>query len=472
MLLQHPRHNSIFWRLFAGFLIVVAVTAAISIFTAYLRQIEESRPGQIDGRIGGRKSVFAALTVYKYAGREKLVEWLLAPDNSRPTVFIINEKGEDISGREVPLLALDNLATADLDEINSTAFLAYYPLSSIEKVTIDGEEWTAFASMLSVPEDLTVNPLEDKRRTIITVVAAILISLLGSAVLAFFYTRPLRQLDAGMREFARGRFDIRLANQISHSGAEIRLLAEVFDRMAEQIEKLVTRQQRLFHDVSHELRSPLARIELAADLARRDPARAEHFLGRIEKEVKAMDSLVGNLLKLARFERGIWLARAPHALRRLAAEAVENAQFEAHRKQISVTLEDQTDGDGPVLSLNAESIGAAMQNLLRNSIRVSDEGTHVKLIVERTDFSWRLRVRDEGPGIPPGEIDRLFDPFFRGEGEMTGTGFGLGLTIAKNAVTTHSGSIRARNLEPHGVEVIIDLPLELEIHPEKGDSDK
>lgn len=462
MYFSHPDFSSLFWRLLAGILSVIVVTSLVTGTIFYWVQKNEYAQGRIDGRIGGRKSVLAALVINEYAGREELVRWLKSAQNTRPTVYIVNDAGEEISGRRVPAAVISALER-DRERIERAltdqASLTGFPLNSIERVEIDGRPHYAFAMLASVPRDLPFLPFNDRETAVVAMLIALVLSALVSAVLAYYYTRPLLRLNSAMRDVASGRFDTRVDPAFSTAGAEVAGLARVFNRMAERIGALVLRQQRLFHNVSHEVRSPLARIDVAVDLARRDPENAARYLERIEREVGNVDRLVEELLTVARLDEATEsLAKAPESMRGLVEDVVETAGFEAQKKRITVALDDALKRD-VVLEVNAESLRSALGNLLRNSLRHTPEGGRITVRLERGAGFLRIRCGDEGPGVPENELPTLFDPFVRGNREKTGTGFGLGLAIARSSVLAHGGSIRARNLLPRGLEVMVDLPL-------------
>lgn len=291
-----------------------------------------------------------------------------------------------------------------------------------------------------------------------TALALLVLTAVVSAALAHHYTRPLRKLDAAMRSFAAGRLDTRVENRIGRADAEVEALARMFDRMADQISSLITRQRRLFHDVSHELRSPLARIDVALEIAERDPARRGQMMDRIRLEVLAIDRLVESLLTYARYERGAGLTPVPTVLNQVVGAAVENVAFEAQKTGVTVRWDDRI-GPECVLQLDADALQSALENILRNGLRHTPPETELGVLLERTNGgAVRIACRDCGPGMDPEELAHVFDPFVRGSGEKTGTGFGLGLAIARSVVQAHGGSISARNRPEGGFEVTIELP--------------
>ena len=163
------------------------------------------------------------------------------------------------------------------------------------------------------------------------------------------------------------------------------------------------------------------------------------------------------MLTYARCEEGADVPLKPHAVSAVAAEVVENAAFEAQKKRVKVVLEDDLP-DGLLLPLNVKTLQCALENILRNGLRHSPEGSRLAVKLSSMRSGVRIAVCDQGPGMPPEDLEHAFDPFVRGRNESTGTGFGLGLAIARRAVLAHGGSIEARNLSVGGLEVAIDLP--------------
>jgi two-component system sensor histidine kinase CpxA len=237
---------------------------------------------------------------------------------------------------------------------------------------------------------------------------------------------------------------------------ELGQLARTFDRMADRITTLLDAERRLLLDISHELRSPLARLGVAVELAR-SGAPLETALNRIQKESDRLNSLVGQLLQVTRVEgdRSL-LNRQPVRLDELACQLAGDAAIEAaaHRSSVVCRRPDAVTVEG-----DPELLRRAIENVIRNAIRYAPEETPVEVSVEKHDGAAILTVRDQGPGVPASSLPRLFDAFYRvndDRGRATG-GVGLGLSIARRAVELHNGTIEARNANP-GLEVKIVLP--------------
>ncbi len=271
--------------------------------------------------------------------------------------------------------------------------------------------------------------------------------------LAFQLTRPVRQLQRAVERFGHGDFSARAGSK-RHD--ELGDLARTFDRMADRIEALVSAERRLLLDISHELRSPLARLSVAVELARSGEDLDSH-LNRIQREADRLNSLVGGLLQVTRAEVDPAARHTePVPVADLLAQLVEDAGIEARARHCSVAL----DAPEPVtVSGDPELLRRAVENVLRNAIAHAPEGTTVDVRLDASADPVRISIRDHGPGVPDAALPRLFDAFYRVEtdrGRASG-GTGLGLSIARRAVELHRGAISASNAHP-GLLVEITLP--------------
>lgn len=456
--------HSLFWRLFSGLIAVMLVSAAASWAAAYYVKAREFAALQdsLSLRYGGQRAVETAFTMFRYAGKNGLTQWLLSEANQRPTVFVMAEDGSEVSGRTVPERARamvsahrpSGKASEALSQGDSEG-----AATAIRTVEIEGRPYVMFAVHTALPPvRVAPFPYNSTLPAAATIVSILLLTLLVAWILALYYTRPLLRLDDAMRQFASGAFSTRVAKRIGPADSEVAALARVFDQMADQIEKLIKRQRRLFHDVSHEVRSPLARIDVALELARLDEKRVPACLERIDKEVREIDRLIEGLLAYARYEGGAALEMKPIRVREAAAKIAESLAFEAQGKHASVRFADALAGD-VLISGNEDALQRSLGNIGRNALRFTPEGGAVELSVSPAGRFVRLRCRDQGPGIAPEELERIFDPFVRGAREATGTGFGLGLAITKSAVDAMGGRIEVRNAEPHGLEFDVFLPI-------------
>jgi two-component system OmpR family sensor kinase len=233
--------------------------------------------------------------------------------------------------------------------------------------------------------------------------------------------------------------------------------------MTERLQKLVASQQRLLHDVSHELRSPLARLHAAIGLARQSPERHDTMLERIEREAGRLDALVGELLALSRLEAGAAEGPAqPVAIAEMLEELAEDARFEARALGRDLVLSTPGDARGTLLSARPEWLQRAFENVVRNAIRHTGPGTAVEIaLTYGRPGELVVSVADRGPGVAGDELETIFDPFQRGRASASsGDGHGLGLAIARRAITAHRGTISAANRPGGGLVVTVALPIE------------
>jgi two-component system sensor histidine kinase CpxA len=273
--------------------------------------------------------------------------------------------------------------------------------------------------------------------------------------LAYYLTTPVRRLQKAVERFGGGELSARAG---SNRRDELGQLARTFDQMADRIEMLLAAERRLLLDISHELRSPLARLGVAIELARSGDGR-EAALDRIEKESERLNKLVGELLQVTRAEGDPASRRVePVRLDQLLKELAEDAEMEARAHDCQVEWKETgaavTDGD-------PELLRRAIENVIRNAIRYAPPGTRVEITLERKNGLGVIRVRDYGPGVPEDSLPRIFNAFYRVEGDRNragGGGAGLGLSIARRAVELHKGHIRARNAHP-GLLVEMELPV-------------
>ncbi|SIS99303.1 HAMP domain-containing histidine kinase [Insolitispirillum peregrinum] len=287
-----------------------------------------------------------------------------------------------------------------------------------------------------------------------------------ASVLAWYLIRPIQTLRSGFGRLAGGDLHARVQGVMGSRRDELADLAHSFDRMAERLEKLVAARDQLLHDVSHELRSPLARLHMAVGLARQSPQKLEATLDRIEAEGKRLDDMVGELLTLSRAEAGGKDGESYFAVYHLIEAVLADAAFEAQSSQVQITarLRELTGvdaEDGPILSGNARLIRRALENVVRNALRYSPGGGTITVTAapDTVQGTLVITIEDDGPGVADDDLPNLFEPFVRGSNSSSDSGFGLGLAIARRAIEAHQGTISARNRAHGGLAVRIALPM-------------
>ena len=298
-------------------------------------------------------------------------------------------------------------------------------------------------------------PFDIPMRTFLFVLGGILVF---STITTWYLTVPIRRVRAGFSRLAAGDLKARLGRAFQDRRDEISDLAGDFDKMAMRLEELVASRDRLLADVSHELRSPLARLQLAIALARQSPEKTAHSLSRIEREADRLEEMVAELLNLAKLESGGATATEYFYLTEIAALVADDARFEAQRKGVEIVLAPAARGvPEPMLSGNGKLVSRALENIVRNATRFSCPGQTVTIGLEWSETNAGVVVSDEGPGVKPEKLGALFEPFVQGD-TGAGQGYGLGLAIAQRAIKANGGTITARNGEDCGLVVSVWLP--------------
>lgn len=291
-------------------------------------------------------------------------------------------------------------------------------------------------------------------------VAHLLASLIVASMLAHYFSRPIRSLRAAFQNAAAGKLDAGVDRIVGKRNDELSDLLEEFDRMARRLHALMESQRRLLHDVSHEARSPLARMQAAVGLARQQPHKADAMLDRIEREIGRIDRLVEELLTLARLEASESGALDEEVcIDTILADIMDSALFEAEANGKSIYLSPPCHA---MVKGNAELLHRAIENVVRNAIRHTDDGSRVDLKAQIDPaLHWvNISICDNGPGVADSEIEAIFVPFVRGaRAEANADGHGLGLAIAMQITKMHKATIRASNRADGGLCVELAVPL-------------
>jgi two-component system sensor histidine kinase CpxA len=299
--------------------------------------------------------------------------------------------------------------------------------------------------------------------------AIILLGALFCYGLARYLTSPVAKLRAATQQLAQGNLRARVGPALGNRRDELASLAADFDRMADKIESLINSQRRLLGDISHELRSPLARLNVALELARqRSGTEATGALERIQREAETLNEMIGQLLTLTRLESGAEeIRKSEFDLTRLVTEVAADAEFEARSRERSVKL-----SPSPSCRVvgNEQLLRRAIENVVRNAVQYTapETAVEVKLELPADSPSYPrqpsvvITVRDHGAGVPESALSEIFRPFYRVDEARNrdAGGVGLGLAIAERAVRLHGGKVEASNAKSGGLIVTIELPVQ------------
>ena len=442
----------LYLRIFLYFWLVILLTLAITVSVNRI----SSRADLDRVRVATLRSSLDALAAQAQQaltaeGAVGLRRWLETDvlERPEPRLLIVGPGDRELLGRELPpgwprmiemVRRWDNgyverrhLPVRTLQESDGTHYLMFVPLSQGQ-----GPSW------LTQPES---------RRNFVLVL--FLVSGGLCFLLARYLTRPIRALRTAGSRLAAGDLGARVGPIVRARRDEIGALAREFDRMAERVEGLLGSQQRLLRDVSHELRSPLTRLQAAVGLIRQRAGMADDAdLDRIEREGERLDALIGQILSFSRLQTMTEPQREAVDLDELVRQIVMDASFEAQvsGKQVGYAcdVERSVTGDESLLR-------SAIENVVRNALEHARTRVEVTLAAA-SDNSLIITVIDDGPGVPAEGLGRLFEPFYQvPDRTRAGRGVGLGLAIAARAIALHGGSIRAVPVESGGLSVVLQI---------------
>ncbi|HYM35283.1 MAG TPA: ATP-binding protein [Steroidobacteraceae bacterium] len=436
----------LFWKFFL-LIFLAQLTAVVGVgqnIWIHNRTVRESTP-RVEYGAPAEFLVGTAAAALESGGTQALRELLQTRNRPAYPVYAVDESNHELLGREVSDTVLQR----------AHQFIETNPAShSVRRLTSDdGHRYLLFAPVTRSAND---RPSQNSYFPMIPTIATLIGSLVCAALLARYLSKPIRNLRSAFDRAASGDLNMRVGPRMAKRNDELANLGRDFDRMAAQLQSLLQNQRRLFHDVSHELRSPLARLQIAAGLARQHPDTVQTSVERIERECRRIDELVGELLTLSKLETGvIGAADEKVDLSKLVADIVADARFESNADQRRITYDDP----GPVIVRGqAELLHRAIENVVRNALKHTPESSAVAIEIVVDSSHARITIDDAGSGVAEQELEAIFQPFFRGGGAADTHGHGLGLSIARQVVAAHSGTIRASNRATGGLRVEISLP--------------
>jgi two-component system sensor histidine kinase CpxA len=430
--------NSLFTKILVWFCFTVAITVVGSAFISALNVSQNVSDAEAPAARRMTFELEEARAAYENGGRPALQAFM---DNLRRIYgnqgILTDEKGHDLlTGQDrmdlirryrqrPPLMSLGDITAARASDDGRYWFISIAPRPKVR-------------SWFLTPEHIFW----------------LLATLLLCYWLALHLTSPVRALQKAVERFGHGELSARVN---STRRDELGQLADAFDQMAGRIETLLAAERRLLLDISHELRSPLARLGVAVELARSGDDTGS-ALNHIQKESDRLNALVGQLLQVTRAEGDPdSLRRDPIRLDQLVQQMVDDSRIEASAHGCGLKYEPR---EAITVAGDHELLRRAVENVIRNAIRYSPRESDVEVRLARNNGKVVVDVRDRGPGVPEEALPRLFDAFYRVEpdrGRASG-GIGLGLSIARRAIELHKGSIRAKNAKP-GLEVEMELPV-------------
>jgi two-component system, OmpR family, sensor histidine kinase CpxA len=469
--------RSLFLKIFLWFgAVVITVIVGTFVVGELSRPAEPSLRRPIDSMLESCGQDAAG--AYERGGQAAMANYLdRVEHDSEIRVFLFNSQLQELSGRRLPAGA-PGLAQRTIQTQRPQVGTEDHgpPLLARPIVTAAG---TQYALVAELPHGRMAGMFHPTFHLL----AIILVGGLFCYGLARYLTSPVAKLRAATQQLAQGNLRARVGPSLGNRRDELASLAADFDRMAEKIEGLINSQRRLLGDISHELRSPLARLNVALELARqRSGAEATSALERIQREAETLNEMIGQLLALTRLESGAEeIRRTEFNLTRLVSEIAADADFEARSRQRTV----KPDAPESCTAFgNEQLLRRAIENVVRNAVQYTAPDTAVAVKLECRAGSPRqkpdreggptlasmniapgqrnavITVRDHGAGVPESALAEIFRPFYRVDEARNreAGGVGLGLAIAERAVRLHGGTVAAANAEGGGLEITIVLP--------------
>ena len=451
--------KSLFLKFFVSFWLVIGLIIGAAAVGGFL--YAEQLQAVIEDFEAGDSSLEANAALQE-GGRDGLIRWREGtPPDDGVIIFFLDESGQDISFTRIPFAVermferhrarYERIQRIDDDDDDDRQRRRSRLLPQL--TAPDGEVLTMLVAPVRAPEAFWAS--QDIR--VLLFVFALAISGLVSYALAAAVSRPVGKLRDATVSLADGDLDVRVGNAMGNRRDELGLLGRDFDAMAEKLQRAAEQQTELSRNISHELRSPLARIRVAVELARRSAGDLPEF-ERLDLESERLDALIGQILSYSKLESDAEQDKAAIDIADVVNEVRENVNYEYGAERVVVAQPAETD---VVVRGYRGALVSALENVVRNAVRHSPDSESVSIALSTSRKSITVDVSDKGPGVADEDLGKLFDPFFRTRrsAEQDGNGgTGLGLAIAERAVQLHDGRIEARNGEEGGLVVSISLP--------------
>jgi two-component system sensor histidine kinase CpxA len=449
--------RSLFLKIFMWFGLAMVIVISANFLSSYVTFREDSR-----GRPPGNFTTMFAQTAVEKLEREGKAAAINYLDTLEKTTmtrsYLFDQDGNEITERNAPPEAKEAAARAKSErEVRPSG---NGPQEYIVSAAIaSGENRYVLVHQFGRPPRPPFLPFWP-RNWWVQLTAVLITAGLLCYWLARYISSPVARLRAATQQLASGDLTARVGAAQRRRRDEVADLGRDFDIMAERIETLMASQHRLLHDISHELRSPLARLKIALELARQDEgAEVEWALDRIEREADRLNDLIGQLLTIARLDsKSPMINSDPVDLKRLVQEIVLDADFEArnHNRMVAMIKSEDCLVNG-----NQQLLHSAIENVVRNAMSYTAEGTAVEVSLWCDGECAVIRVLDQGSGVPQAALADIFRPFYRvaDARDRQSGGIGLGLSISQRAVEVHGGTVSASNAPRGGLLVEIVLPI-------------
>ena len=449
--------RSLYWKIFISFwLATILIIVTTALVTSQIAQ-ESSQPAREQMFMDSYAN--AAVATFESGRRSALLKWLKQIGLSRHmSIYLLSSTGEIVGVQEPPEDVKKVGENLIKDQLSEGIFTSGKLIVSHEILSTSGKFYR-LAAVSEKPISFFVQiPWAGLT---IRLTLAIFISGLICYLLSIYLTKPLHSLGMAAKSIATGKLYTRVGHFRGHNKDEIAELSNDFDRMAEQLESLVSSKERLLQDISHELRSPIARLNIAIELGRNKTKHlADNEFTRMELECSRLNALIGEILDFARLDKSttdlhLTNTDIPELLTDIIYDA--NYEFGTEIKRIeAVTIEPCQ------IFVDTRLIHRAIENIVRNALHYSPADQKVSVSLQYNDARNHIFIDiiDHGPGVPEDQLEKIFNPFYRVDTSRTKKtgGYGLGLAIASRAVHLNHGEIIAKNIKEGGLLVRIILP--------------
>ncbi|HEX5418744.1 MAG TPA: ATP-binding protein [Gammaproteobacteria bacterium] len=445
----------LFWKIFVSFSVAMTATLVLTVLLSFRMASQAFDQINIQGR---DRIIQEAAQALDTGGEWRLKIWLLQHPRVAPgtVLLVLDDSGNELLGRALPGAMLRLLRTKPFRRNERPQNVRPVQLAT-RIIGTDGREYRLLFSLAPFTF-LGVLTWPGTPLSVLTI--ASLASALTSLALARYLSSPIVRLQKASRALAAGALDTRVGGPVNKRKDEVGRLARDFDAMAERLQALVMDKEALLRDVSHEFRSPLARIRVALALAeRRAGQEAQVDLARIEHEAERLNDLVGQVMTLARLRTDSSVAHKPVVLDELLSAIIADARFEHPDVRIAYQA-----AAVPTILGDSQGLKSALENVVRNALAHGGSGPQAEFEVrlEPTPSGIVIRVLDRGPGVPEEALKRIFEPFYRVDvsRDHRTDGQGIGLAITARVMELHGGGVTARNRAGGGLEVELRLPAE------------
>lgn len=453
--------RGLFWKIYLAFILTSVLATLVTLaYAVFYRQLSNETSNLVAPTEG---YISSAQLMLQRGGEPLLIEWLITFENlSNVNAYVFNNQGINLLGGVVPKPVSKYAFSASeyhvkVQPLNRSEILVKAPLTDA-----NGKFY------LLVVEFLHPFAVLDVKSYILLGLLAGIVFFAGIGfILSSYLSRPMQRLQKTVKAIAQGDLTARSGPWMAKRRDEIGDLSREFDVMADRLQTLLADQKGLLRDISHELRSPLARLQIATELARMDAHEpVQEYLDRIELETGRVNDLIADILLLAKLEverhPDQWVATN---LVEVIEQIVRDAHFEQQCQNIAFSYP-----DNPCWVLAEEKLlSSAFENLIRNAVLHTHENTQVEISIQKIDGEFVVVVRDHGPGVPEEHIENLIQPFYRAEHARErvaqdvkkqrngGRGYGLGMAIAHRVIRSLGGRMFIRNHEKGGLEISCHL---------------